>query len=299
MRITVIIPTIHRPELVAKTLRHLHHQQRLPDGIVLAAPDASHVGPAPERDAPSGVALQLALGARGLCAQRNAALDAVQHQTDIIVFFDDDFLPSPDYLAELERGFRDNPDYAVVMGSAIADGAHGAGIEFDDGVAMLAQAKQISANWPEVADHPGAYGCNMAMRAAAIGAERFDERLPLYGWQEDIDFTSRLRGTGRIVALKTLTGVHLGVKGGRVSGLRLGYSQVINPIYLMRKGTMSPGFGLRLIARNLAANLARSLKPEPWVDRRGRLRGNMIAAAHLLSGRIEPEYILQLQDKRP
>jgi hypothetical protein len=46
--------------------------------------------------------------------------------------------------------------------------------------------------------------------------------------------------------------------------------------------------------RNLAANLARSFWPEAWVDRRGRLRGNLLALCHVLTGRIEPEHVLKL-----
>ena len=48
------------------------------------------------------------------------------------------------------------------------------------------------------------------------------------------------------------------------------------------------------MARNLLANLVRSLWPEPHIDRRGRLRGNVLALRHLLTGRIEPEHILEL-----
>ncbi len=31
----------------------------------------------------------------------------------------------------------------------------------------------------------------------------------------------------------------MGVKGGRISGDRLGYSQIVNPLYMLRKGTMT------------------------------------------------------------
>jgi hypothetical protein len=48
------------------------------------------------------------------------------------------------------------------------------------------------------------------------------------------------------------------------------------------------------MGRNILANLVRSLWSESYIDRRGRLRGNLIAIAHVLSGRIEPEYILKL-----
>jgi hypothetical protein len=127
-----------------------------------------------------------------------------------------------------------------------------------------------------------------------IGDMRFDERLVLYGWQEDIDFTSRLRSRGRVVCVAGIHGVHLGIKAGRVSGVRLGYSQVVNPVYLIRKGSVPASFALPLMARNLAANLARSFWPEAWVDRRGRLRGNLLALCHVLAGRIEPEHVLEI-----
>lgn len=299
MHITVVIATINRPELIAKALGHLAEQQRLPDQIIFSTPGPEHLGDSAQTPLPQGIAVSGVFGARGLCAQRNAALDVVERATDIIVFFDDDFLPSPDYIAKLEAAFIQNPDYVVIRGHAVMDGAHGAGYSFEEGEALLADVGAIAASYPAVQDLEGGYGCNMSIRASAIGGLRFDERLPLYGWQEDIDFTSQFSSRGRIVALGTLTGVHLGIKGGRVSGLCFGYSQVANPIYLIRKGTMTANFGGRLILRNLAANIARSLRPEPWIDRRGRLRGNLIAAAHVLLGRVEPEYILKLQGKRP
>ena len=46
--------------------------------------------------------------------------------------------------------------------------------------------------------------------------------------------------------------------------------------------------------RNIAANLAKSLWPEPYVDRRVRLSGNALAILHIAMGHIEPEYILKI-----
>jgi hypothetical protein len=129
----------------------------------------------------------------------------------------------------------------------------------------------------------------MLVRATQIGDLRCDERLVLYGWQEDIDFTSQLKRFGRVVGLTTLIGVHLGAKSGRESGVKLGYSQVVNPV-LMRKGTVPAKFALEMIGRNTI----KSIWPEPYADRRGRLKGNLLAASHLIRGRIEPEHILNL-----
>jgi hypothetical protein len=134
----------------------------------------------------------------------------------------------------------------------------------------------------------------MSVRCAVIGETRFDERLVLYGWQEDIDFTSQLRRHGRVVSISTLKGVHLGMKSGKVSGQRFGFSQVVNPIYLIRKGTVPATFALPLMFRNIASNLARSFWSESYIDRRGRLRGNFRGILHILSGRAAPENVTKL-----
>jgi hypothetical protein len=122
----------------------------------------------------------------------------------------------------------------------------------------------------------------------------FDESLPLYGWQEDVDYSFQLGRKGTLVYTNLLSGVHLGMKGGRTSGRRLGYSQIANPVYLLRKKTIPPRLAWRLMTRNLAANLVRSIWPEPYVDRAGRLSGNAAALVDLLRGRIHPERILKL-----
>jgi GT2 family glycosyltransferase len=222
-------------------------------------------------------------------------------RSDVITFFDDDFLPADDYLERLEAAFGEYPDCAVIMGHAVHDGARTPGFTFEHGLELLRAAEAHHSSHgpqPQISDHVGAYGCNMSVRTGRIESTRFDERLVLYGWQEDIDFTSQLRRRGRVIGLNTLIGVHLGVKSGRVSGVRFGYSQLANPVYLIRKGTVPASFLLELMGRNICANLVRSLWPEPHIDRRGRLKGNLLAALHLIQGRIEPEYILKLQARQ-
>jgi GT2 family glycosyltransferase len=292
MKLTVVIATYGRKALLDRTLAFLEGQSRLPDAVVVSAPDEGHVA---QRDAP--FPLSFVFGARGLCAQRNRALERVLDDCDIITFFDDDFLPAADYLEVLEQGFIAHPDWAVARGDAVVDGINSAGLTFEEGLAALREAERRRALQPiapNVTDHVGGYGCNMSIRASCVGETRFDERLPLYGWQEDIDFTSQLRSRGRVVGLNTLYGVHLGAKAGRVSGVRFGYSQLVNPVYLVRKGTVPSSFAFQLIWRNIAANIVKSLWPEPYIDRRGRLKGNLLALFHLARGKIEPEHILKL-----
>jgi len=282
MRIHVAVATTGRAEILRRTVGEFARQSRPADGIVV-------VGVVPEDvdglgAGPAGV--EVILGPRGLCKQRNTALDRLAGRCDVVVFFDDDFVPSEDYLEKLERLFAEQSAVVGATGRLLADGAQAKAIQFDDAISQLESRRQIRD--PGTENCSSLYGCNMAIRMAAAEGLRFDERLPLYGWQEDVDFSNRLGRRGRLVETGLLTGIHLGTRGGRTSGRRLGYSQIANLVYLCRKGTMGLFRCEVLLLRNLAANLIRSLVPEPDVDRRGRLAGNFLAILDLLRGRIDP-----------
>ncbi|RYE32828.1 MAG: glycosyltransferase [Hyphomicrobiales bacterium] len=291
MKIVVGIATAGRRDVLSETLAHLTRQSRLPD--------AAFVCPADPADFDETVAGALSLsarrveGRRGSCGQRNAILDSAV-DADLIVFLDDDYMPADDFLAEAEALFTERAGIVVATGTVLADGIHGPGISAAAAIDILAADPGEARVTRPVYN---AYGCNMLVRMAAVraAAARFDENLPLYGWQEDLDFCRQLASTGDIVQSTALRGVHLGSKRGRTSGLRFGYSQIANPIYLWRKGSMNlPGI-LRLMAGNVAANLLGSLREQEFVDRRGRLKGNGIALLDLLRARLNPQRILSLE----
>lgn len=285
--IHVVIATIGRPALVRKTVDLLADQTRPADSVVIASVSPDDV--AGVEEARGNV--KVLYSAKGLCCQRNRALEELADTADYIVFFDDDFVPAPDYLANVEALFEQNPDIVGLTGELRGDGVRHGGYTIEQAQALLAQPDP---NPSAMRHRHELYGCNMAIRASAIEGMRFDENLPLYGWQEDIDFTNRLGRKGRQVSTGAITGVHLGVTGGRTSGKRLGYSQVANIVYLKRKGTMRPDFGNRLMINNVVANALRSFKPEPLVDRRGRFMGNMLAIFDCLRGRVDPRRILEM-----
>ncbi|TCV68578.1 glycosyltransferase [Neorhizobium sp. S3-V5DH] len=282
VHVTAIFATRGRPDVVTQTVRHLLATQKLkPDTVIVSCVDVTDAGDlANERD------VQVLVGPAGLAAQRNTALDHVAGGTEIVAFFDDDFVAGEDWLASAVQVFRDESHVVGFTGHVIADGIKGPGITFEDAVRLVEQSRPGS-TWVEPYSP---YGCNMAFRLAAIGETRFDERLVLYGWLEDRDFAATLakRG-GRLVKSATALGVHMGVKSGRVSGERLGYSQVINPLYMMGKGTMPLPKVMGQIFRNTVSNVTRAVWPEPFIDRKGRVRGNLRAIADVLRGRLEPE----------
>ncbi|MBS7788372.1 glycosyltransferase [Roseococcus sp. SDR] len=290
MRIAVGIATRGRPAILAETLRELDRQTRAPDRILVC-----HVTPSDVDDLPRHFpGVEFLTAQAGLPRQRNRILDAIA-DCDVVLFLDDDFIAAPQWLAALEAVMRAEPGCAVATGTVIADGAKGPGITPEEARALIA-ADTPPADLTARHEHFNGYGCNMALRLAPVQAHglRFDERLPLYAWYEDIDLTRRLLPYGTILRLEGARGVHLGVKQGRVPGLRLGYSQVVNPIYLARKGSFPWSHALPSAGRHCLINLLRSLKPEPEVDRWGRFKGNMLGLWDLLRGKGDPERILRL-----
>ncbi len=237
--------------------------------------------------------LELVISPPGLPKQRNAILDRVQ-DCDFLLFLDDDFLVAPGYAETVLASMGAHPDIVAATGTPIADDIKGPGLSVAEGLALIAADDAAPDHGFDPAPH--GYGCNMAISIAAAREHglRFDERLPLYAWSEDVDFTHRIGRFGRIVKLRGARGVHLGVKHGRSSGRRLGYSQVANPIYLRGKGSYSWRRALGSVGRNLAANAMRSFWPEPYIDRRGRLLGNCLAFVDLVLGRMRPERVLDL-----
>ena len=287
--IAIGIATRGRPAILAETIAELARQTRPPEAILVC-----HVGEEDVGDLPAlRPEIAFLRAEAGLPRQRNAILDAAGE--DIVLFLDDDFLAAPAYLDVLARVMAARPDCVVATGTVIADGAKGPGLSVAEGRAILA-ADTPPPDPLAAAPHFNGYGCNMAFRMAPVRAHgiRVDEALPLYAWYEDIDVTRRLAAHGTILRLAGARGVHLGVKAARTPGVRLGYSQVVNPIYLARKGSFPWSHAIPSAARHCAINLARSLLPEPHVDRWGRFRGNMLALADMMRGRIDPGRILSL-----
>lgn len=282
-RVCVGIATKGRPDQVAAMLSNLAGQSLKPHAIVVCCTEPRDVGAiASDPD------VTVIYREPGLPRQRNGILDVVPDDIDWLVFFDDDFYPDPRWLETVSDTFLSDPKIACITGCVIADGIMGPGLTREEALARIAAHDPSRSDW--VVEDESPYGCNMAFRRTAIEGLCFDERLVLYGWLEDRDFGGALakRG-GRRIKIGKAYGVHLGTKGGRVSGLKFGYSQIMNPIYLSRKRTMTTREALRQISRNVMANIAKSARPEPYVDRRGRLRGNLIAALDLVRLRLTPE----------
>jgi hypothetical protein len=289
LRLVVGICTVGRPDQVRFAVDNLHRQTRSADTILIAACEPNDVVPFDKED------VDIIFCPRGLTIQRNAVLRHGR-TADVVVFFDDDFLPDVNYLQEVENVFLAQPDVVLLTGHVIADGIIGPGLSTAEALRHL-EAKHESLMLQEaLTDVYNGYGCNMAVRMDVVIAKKlsFDDALPLYAWLEDVDFSRQIAPYGRIARSSKARGVHLGIKSGRQSGVRLGYSQIANPIYMVRKGTFSFWRAVWQIGKNVAMNLIFSTHPEPYIDRRGRLRGNCIGICELLRSKLNPGHANRL-----
>lgn len=295
LNMVVGIASSGRRDILSAILPQISKQTRQPDEVIVCVTSTTDI----DQVSLSSLAcpVRIIISERGLCRQRNEIV-ANAGNAGVVLFLDDDFIMVPNYIERLETIFQTHPDVAMCTGRVLADGIIGPGISVHDGLKLVSDRARQSSNLPmTISPIYNAYGCNMAIRMSAVkaGEIRFDENLPAYGWLEDVDFSRRIAEYGSVVSADSLEGVHLGVKVARTAGLKLGYSQIANPIYLMRKQTMGTRYGTVQIGRNVAANFAKCLRPEPWVDRRGRLKGNMLAMLDLFRGRLTPRRIESLE----
>lgn len=288
-RIAIGIATVGRPAVLAQLLSRLKAQTRPADAIIICAANPLDF-PTMERS-PSVIH---ALAAHGLASQRNKILRQAD-TFDYVIFFDDDFFPALDYLEIFEQLMLSHPDIIMSTGQVLRDGVRGPGLDVNVADSVLGQAQRTRESDGIVPIYNG-YGCNMGIRLEPVRRYglTFDEQLPLYGWLEDVDFSRQLASFGQIVRCNSTRGVHLGTKQGRQRGVQLGYSQIANPIYLIGKGTIQRRRAVYLMGRNFAANALYSLMPEQWIDRRGRLKGNLQALLDLAVGRLDTRRVCSL-----
>lgn len=301
MEIHVVIATRGRAQHLQTLLQSLAAQTHPPSSVTVVGVTESDVMGIDTSLVPRDTQLKVLLsGKSGLCLQRNLGMERVFEITHreaefIAVFFDDDFRPKNSWLQECALFFGAHRDVVAMTGRVLADGGHGRPISEEEARAYLSGETPAMRHWTagKSRDLTSMYGCNMAFRSSVMRACRFDDRLPLYAWQEDRDFTSQALKHGRAVLNPRCKGVHLGSSSGRVSGVRLGYSQVANSLYLVKKGTMGKGIAARFIAQHLVSNLTRSLVPvfHARVDYPGRLNGNVMAIFDILRARCEPERV--------
>ncbi len=150
LSIGVIIATKGRRDEAASLIRHLNAQTRLPERVILVVGNLE--------DAPNASGVEVVLGPIGLAAQRNTGLKAAEG-LDLVVFYDDDFVPAPGALEAIERLFTARPDIVGATGHVAADGATVRTISEKTAVDIC---QKLHLTPPPLAERRviGLYGCN-------------------------------------------------------------------------------------------------------------------------------------------
>jgi len=299
-----VIPSVGRKEVLHETLLSLARQSLPPRRVIVSVPGFEHV----EESSRALPFVECVLSPRGMTAQRNTGVRHLPAETELVAFFDDDVELAHDFLAAVSRAFQQNPGVVLLGANVVADGATRSGglkrdealrLFRDDDFAQQQQQKNAPAISP-VAPMRAAYGCGMIVRRGVLDHVKFDEKLPLYSWLEDVDFSVRCAAFGQLARCDSARLVHLAVSRGRTSGQRFGFSQIMNPFYLWRKGTLDSftrvvsSFWLKALAANFAGAFLPN-KNRGAIDRRGRLLGNLLALGFIALGRNDPEHILRMK----
>lgn len=293
-RVAVVLASAGRPALLDAAVRNCTAQTDVHFRGVISVPDHSSL------PLNHGVleGWQILAKARGLAAQRNAGLDCLSGEVDVVFFFDDDAVLRSDYIANAVKFLCTHPDVLGLTGQVLADG------KVSGEIGELEAEETLAQSWEDPLSHcwkptRELYGANFAIRVSAVPELRFDERLPLYSWLEDHDFARRLMRAGPLVHVADCRMVHrAAASGGRTNHRRLGYSQVMNAVYLRRKGSFPYWLAAQQIARPTLKNIALSIAGKSATWRRQRLGGNLIATKDVLRGRITPERILDIHESK-
>jgi len=305
MKIFVIVATKGRAKETATLFDALARQLVRPAGVIVVGSEDADVEGLAEHPHAGLLGVEVLLAPQaGAAIQRNVGLTQVTALCQTLsadawcaVFFDDDFRPDQAWLKNCTQVFSKDPSLVGLTGCVLADGVNYNGFSDAEAKAFNTGERPPLPHWTAQGgdrEIDCLYGCNMAFLGSVASHMRFDERLPLYSWQEDRDYSKRACRYGRLVVATACRGVHLGINNGRTSGLRFGYSQVANLAYLATKNSISVSGAVRFAGRNVIANFARTLMFDRRRDYPGRLRGNLIAMGDLLRGRVEPERILSL-----
>jgi len=196
IRVSVVVPTYRRPELLGRCLEALAAQAFDPSAyeVIVADDDACRQTEqvvARFRDRSKAALRYVAVaGAHGPAAARNAGWRA--SRGSIIAFTDDDCLPDRDWLAAGTAAFHDGVQGAsgrivVPLGPRVTD--------YQRDASHLEQAEFVTAN------------C-FYRREALVAAGGFDERFTA-AWREDSDlFFTLLERDARLVHVPQAVVIH-------------------------------------------------------------------------------------------
>jgi len=286
-RLSVVIPTLRRPDRLASVLESIARADRTPEEVVVVDGDPRRSAEPVARSSRWAFACRYEPSPPGLPRQRNVALGAVVG--DVVCFFDDDVVVEPGVFGVLREIFASDE---VV-------GATGRVVETETR-AVVGKHSPVRA-WIPGGSREGAFtrygfpnrlvhldrpqrirfmhGSCMAVRAEVARKVGFDEALTGYALGEDEDFSYRVSSLGTIVYDPRIV-VHHAKEGFGGRDLRaFNRTVVVNRAYLFRKNfAQTPLARLQFTALVAMLALHRAVNRE-WPGVVGLLEGWVRARA--------------------
>lgn len=297
-----IICSVGRAQVLHETVLSVLRQEKSFDKVLLCVVKEDDV--LQETRMLTGVEVLIS-PRKGLCAQRNYAIESLSDRIDrsLVCFFDDDVELERRFFSDVSRFMRSAEDVVAFSCKVIADG----GIDRRSArVEMEMSRADESDSFRNTGKHWILYGCNMVIRGETLRKCPFNEELPLYSYGEDYDISIRLARFGKVGRFEGARLIHLKHEGGRVSEFRRGYSMVANNLHFLKSGVchvpVSLGY-VRLVVvivlKEGACDLLQGVRQ--WVcgggslgmDFLGRLKGRAYAVRDILMGRCHPGRILE------
>ncbi|HST50418.1 MAG TPA: glycosyltransferase family 2 protein [Pyrinomonadaceae bacterium] len=223
LSISIVIPTKDRAGDLAQTLKCVRAQTRAPDELIVV--DQSRAGDVGETLAgytdPRPIHIR-DTEIRGLPAARNVGFAA--SKGDLVCFFDDDVTLDPDYLAEMERGFKAFPGWAGLTGRLTEEGRDPARRGLKAALfrhRFLRDQRHALASLKAARAVPLMPGCAFCLRRAVLERFRFDDSLEGYALGEDVDFFLRAGKVFSFGAVPSAKAHHRRSKVGRAGGEKM------------------------------------------------------------------------------
>jgi hypothetical protein len=297
-KVGVIIATTGRREVVTQTIDSILHRASLPACIVVVGAQKSDL---PESDwSQSATRIILTLAPqKGSALQRNYGLALLPSTIEFVSFLDDDVELHDQYFYEVNNVFEQSPTLVAFSGMVLTNGnieTNKARKQLDEH--NIPEGMPFFGHFPN--KWPGLYGCSMNMRREIIELVKFDDNLPLYAIGEDTEVGFRLSQHGEVGGSARCPLVHLATRSGRIAEVGVGYAQIVNFIYFAHKEIGYPRFFcyferlIKVPLANLIFSVFPRLDTHTFVDRKGRLRGNLLAFRDLIQGKAHPSRLLQI-----
>ncbi len=250
----MVVCTYRRPESVRTFLDSLATQDRRPDAVFIvdASPDDMTAQTVKswqvEPHANSLHYWHVDREQKGLTRQRNFALRRVP--TDLVAFFDDDVVLSPNCVGEMERIHRLREDVVGVGCFGRSDSVPAPVLWRVRRLLRIVPALQpgkyyrsgMAVPWDfddrteDLVEGDWLPGFGMMWKTAIARQAGFNDKFAGYAQGEDLDFSLRLRRHGKLVIARRAELRHLPDPAGRPNPYRVGYMEIYNRYQIHRRG---------------------------------------------------------------